>query len=476
LSFCKLEDDTIYDLTLNTVSIKNDNIGPKGVIVFSTNASSIADIFDDSDVDKQIFDSKIILKESAISAKVKCSLWNPKQENVFVICILQEQLNIIVAYIKLEEYSLNYKEKKIKIFSEEYLDAQISKSNFPFLYADKQELDFNDGKSVYELKFKIGLFNEGDSLIITGKTHSINYINLIDDCNIKENKLICKLNKTSFEGNLFTNEDTFSVMSFGEGYGMINYDFVYDIVIKNNINKENINVQIKKLLNGVVNNQGIIAYETDVTKISEVGTKFFDLNFVKKDSTDAKTARCYFKKYQDNKPLGLLCLAEFGSSGDYSLSEIKQEIKLENINLKYNFIIKPVKNEEIINCNSKDRDGGLIYSIFPDILDYTKKDSYKVIFGGGVSYLKGLAIEPNLKDLDCYYDKIYINCTVPKSYFEGQKNGYYYAYQKNHEGGKSPCYETAPIKVILTDDSKSSAEKVNIFRYIFALAITFIML
>jgi hypothetical protein len=60
--------------------------------------------------------------------------------------------------------------------------------------------------------------------------------------------------------------------------------------------------------------------------------------------------------------------------------------------------------------------------------------------------------------------------------FDFQKNGYYYAYQTNHALGKSPCYDAEPIKVVLPDDSKSSAEKLNIYGYIFTLLMAFTLI
>ena len=81
----------------------------------------------------------------------------------------------------------------------------------------------------------------------------------------------------------------------------------------------------------------------------------------------------------------LLCTIESSSgsvnSGNYTLDEIRQEIKLEDISLKYNFIISPVKSDKIINYNSSYfENNGIIYSIVPDTLDFTKKENYKIIF------------------------------------------------------------------------------------------------
>ena len=475
---CKLENEKVYDLILKT-DRETEGTGRKGVIAFLTNSSETVDIFDESDIEKQNFDSKFIIKDDTLKPDVKCSLWKPKEKCIYILCNLQQELAPGEIHLKLEDHILHYKDKMIKIYSEKYFKIVfMPTSSPPFLYADKQKIDLNEEKDAYELKFKIKLFNEGDSLnLIDSTSNKYNFINIRNDCEIKENELICKINKTNFEGYLTSNEEKFEVRSFGESYGTYPHHLVFDIIIKYNINKENIGVKITKLLNGIVNHKTMASYETNVTNISPCATKMFELNFKLDNDTYTEKAKCFFKKYQDDKPLILLCQLNFAKSGNFTLSSTEQETRLEDINLKYNFIINPVENKEKIDYNTDSNIGGIISSIYPNILDFTKKDSYKVVFGGEyISNLKGLVIEPSLKELECTFNTYDIDCTIPKSYFKDQKNGYYYAYQTNHALGKSPCYDAEPIKVVLPDDSKSSAEKLNIYGYIFTLlmAITLI--
>lgn len=298
----------------------------------------------------------------------------------------------------------------------------------------------------------------------------------MNDCSIKEKELICKIDKNTFGGHIFSKQESFDTCSYGNGYIAIGHELIFGIIIKYNPIKEDINVQIKKLLNGIPGAGGIIAYETDVTQISPCLTNYFELDFTLIEDSEKKEFLCFFKKYKDNKPLFLLCEVESKISGNYTLNEIKQEMKLEDISIKYNFIIKPVNIDEKINFRWNLKSSRAYYSIYPNIFDFTKKDIYGVLFIGGNRDIKGLAIEPIFKDLDCKYDDDpHSFCTIPKSYFKDIKNGYYYGYQDNHLGGKSPIYEVEPFKIILPDDSKSIAEKVNIFRYIFAMLIAFIL-
>ena len=287
LIFSKLEEETIYDLILNLYKIELDEINKRGTISFVTNSSRTVEIFDESDIEKQIFDSQIFIKDSTVNAKVKCSLWKPKEESIYILCKLQEDLEEDRKYIKLEEYILNYKEKKIKIFSEDYLKLEIVENfTVPILYADKQILDFNDGKNIYELKFNIILFLEdGDSFSIVDTNIPFqNFINIRDNCTIKGDEFICKIDKNNFEGFLLCKEEIFQILIFSEKYGLILQPLIFDVVIKYNMNKENIYVQIKKLLNNAISKNEIIAYETNVTQIFQSATNIFNLNLISQSS------------------------------------------------------------------------------------------------------------------------------------------------------------------------------------------------
>ena len=73
-------------------------------------------------------------------------------------------------------------------------------------------------------------------------------------------------------------------MIFSEKYGLILQPLIFDVVIKYNMNKENIYVQIKKLLNNAISKNEIIAYETNVTQIFQSATNIFNLNLISQSS------------------------------------------------------------------------------------------------------------------------------------------------------------------------------------------------
>lgn len=156
------------------------------------------------------------------------------------------------------------------------------------LYADKQILDFNDGKNIYELKFNIISFLEdGDSFSIVDTNIPFqNFINIRDNCTIKGDEFICKIDKNNFEGFLLCKEEIFQILIFSEKYGLILQPLIFDVVIKYNMNKENIYVQIKKLINNAISKNEIIAYETNVTQIFQSATNIFNFNLISQSSLE----------------------------------------------------------------------------------------------------------------------------------------------------------------------------------------------
>ena len=120
------------------------------------------------------------------------------------------------------------------------------------------------------------------------------------------------------------------------------------IIIKD-IQKKDISVNIKKLLVDTNEHDVPIAYETDVTDVSNFylfkSRANFQLKFMNEnDKGEKKEAEgsCNFLKY-DNNPLYLVCWVN-GEKTNW-LNEITAVEKVENYHIQYNYKIQPVKNE-----------------------------------------------------------------------------------------------------------------------------------
>ena len=143
----------------------------------------------------------------------------------------------------------------------------------------------------------------------------------------------------------------------------------------------------------------------------------------------------------------LLCKAE--REEILSLKEIKNDIILNNINIKYNFIIKPVNiNEKITVINSYNE--AHIFGIYPYILDFTSKDSFYIdlfVIGDSTNFKFSFN---GKEDLYCEKLKLTQRCIVPKQHFEGKNNGtYYITFYKENINKIYISYLTNPVSVIL---------------------------
>ena len=174
---------------------------------------------------------------------------------------------------------------------------------------------------------------------------------------------------------------------------------------------------------------------------------------------DVEENYCSFRKYED-APLLLICVILNHSTNETYLSEIENEIILDNINIKYNFRIQPLKNTQKIYF----KDAGLFTLTlnYPKILDFTNQDKLNITFYGAYELKNDYpTIRLNLKadNLECAKKNSMLVCIVSKSHFKGQKSGYYYPIHVNPLNEEYIFYNIPPFKVILNDESENNDEK-----------------
>ena len=115
---------------------------------------------------------------------------------------------------KLEEYIMNYKDKKIKIFSSNFLKIRFINKEIPFIYSNTQYINLNEKKDIYELKFKVGSFYNKYLFLD-------DYISL-DNCEVNQNEMTCNIAKKKLESFVYFSgkkEKNYSISfySFEEG-------------------------------------------------------------------------------------------------------------------------------------------------------------------------------------------------------------------------------------------------------------------
>ena len=135
--------------------------------------------------------------------------------------------------------------------------------------------------------------------------------------------------------------------------------------------------------------------------------------------------------------------------GNYSLSEIHNEIKLFDKHRKYNFYIQPVKNNDKITI---DGNGSFQMYLMNETLNFYANDEISLdIIMENLNYTKNITLVLNAtKDLECKdIGKHIKRCVVPRSHFQNKQSGYYYIYHLNHVNKYVKFYEHSPIHITI---------------------------
>lgn len=462
----KLEEE-IYDVVLD-VSYYN-YAGPKCTFALETNASKSEDIFDPDDIEKQIFITKIIDNDNN-AFNINCSFWKSdcgsemtNYKSLVAICNLIDNKTFSsdrFTQFKLEEYIMNYKGKKIKIFSSNFLKIKYIDKEIPFIYSNTQYINLNDEKDIYELKFKVGS--------VYNKNLFLDYLISLDNCEVNQNEMTCYITKIKLESFVSfedRKEKNYTIYFYSFEEGEMHYSqyrtYVSPVTIQyhNKKQKKDIFVEILNLLS----NFPYTVFKTNVTDISNIDTGIFELYFYEIEYGYNQKGYCHFKKV-DNFPLLLICRRD---NREYDVSLLNMtELNLSeyDININYNFILNYNKGEKIewgycSGCNK-------IYTKYPEILDYTVNDDINLTMYSYQCEKGGITLNQDSPDLVCETSpNEVIRCIVPKSHFKGKKSGYYFIYHNGCIKGKDIAYETSPLKVILPeeedDEKKEDSSKMN---------------
>lgn len=453
----KIEEDEVYEINIDITGAFND-VGLMNTLILKTNLSDPENYFDPLDISKQFFDTKFIDKNND-TYNFTCNLWKSvKYSYLTIFCDLIEKPEKYDYNMEMEEYIMNYNNKKIKIFTSDYILIFFTDKKHPFLYSVNQTINLDEEKDVYNLKFNVGAYYD--------KNLFLDKIQL-DDCKVIQKEMTCKISKNKLENiiNPDNNLDNFNLFSFSLEYEE-NYYYVSPIIIKHEkkIIKKDIYVNIIKLLNNDLDRGNYITFETDINNFPIIEkTRDFDLNFT---NVFYENQKCFLKK-NDNSPLLLLCELNDFLGNNITLKEI-DKLNISNIHLKYNFILSYSNKNEYIRTHSWISCTNHISLIYPQTLDFTKKENLNITIYSYQCNNYGLSLNPKSQDLKCSKSSngnVY-NCLIPKNHFDNLKNGFYYLYHDNNyeENYKTINYEVTPFKVIFTDDEEKgdNSEEDNI--------------
>lgn len=174
--------------------------------------------------------------------------------------------------------------------------------------------------------------------------------------------------------------------------GFIEQNLVGRIEVETgDIQKEDIYVGITHLIYNTTSKA--VFYETNVTNLPFIKTSYYEFEITEPPAE----YQCAF--IGGEKKLIMCCFAGYNSEGIYYLGNITKEIKINDISIKYNFLIQPVFNNESFYYNNM-RDH--IYTASPETLDFTIKDSFYMVFGvKNPVKLRNVTLNPDASNLDC---------------------------------------------------------------------------
>ena len=341
-------------------------IGKEGFLYFITNYDDTKkNIFNPEDIEEKTNFTTTITVDKENKYIVNCRLWKPTNEKIRIFCDLEEMLEVGSHNLYFDSANIKYNNYTIHIISlTENIEAYQYNISIPFIYSDKQVINVEDEKEVYELKFKIRKYNN-EVLILYSK--EVDYIAL-DKSRIEGNNLIFTIEKEKLVEILYSNNQSFIINYCSIFTGTISFDSIFGITVKSNYkSKIDIYIGITKLLRNIYSRDEFVVYETNITSIDNIISDIFPFTF------GNEKFGCHFKK-SEKVNLLFLCLG-IKVEGSFSLGEIKKEIRYDNINIKYNLVITPVSNSEIFTIDDHGSYGLLVY---PDKLDFTLKDNLTI--------------------------------------------------------------------------------------------------
>ena len=430
------------DTTVSLYDLVRKYVGKKGLLIFFASSTNE---FEEDMTRSTHFQAKISdTKNVANIFNVKCGFWKLSEESLYVFCDIGTD-------IPAGKYSIDFSE--IQAFKYQNYNVRISNKKFDFekldidvieLYSKNQIINIKEDQDSYEVKFNILQYYQ-EALVLD--TLGLIFMS----CKQNNNELICQLKKDDLLRDIKFSDTNLDVhyIDYREDRGISRLPLVGRInIIYNIVQKTDVFVGITRLLENVAEGESTFTFETNVTNIKKVLTKYDYLHLdIYNEKNQIERTSCSFRKYGDD-PLLIVCIARKSIISDFWLKELKEEIIVDRANIRYNFRVQPFKYEEKIYYSNKEN-GTFIVHILPEILDFTNKQNLYIYYTADrVSYLKGITFNKDKGYLSCEIVQSYLlRCNVPKTQFE--KNGYYITKHTNHLNRISAFYESRPIKVVL---------------------------
>ena len=424
--------------------------GKKGTIVFPGRCH-----FDSNnyfiDTSKKTYFNKEILDIYNKSYNVECGPWFDHDfftPNCYIFCNFNESIpkgNYTISFNDNFTYSNNEANYSIKVY---FFDAfNIEKEDYDIidLYSDIQNINISDNQEIYDLKFKINVYNNERLFYGISNLSPAN-------CKVDNNELLCTINKSILEKKVGILH-IIRLYSLDEDGNTKFFNLVPDIIVNyDNIEKKDIYIELTNLLTDFTSMDSYIVYETNVTDIPNINIFALFLDF---DGVFISLGCSLIKG--ENNPLIVVCtMTDDSWVPDKIWLPITDEEEIFNqSSILYNFRIQPIKKEMIIPF--KNYSYSYIAGIYPETLDFESNESIQIeILTKSPFKIKGLTFNEEKNDLECEDLPNVKICTVKKDHFKGKDSGYFFLKHEGYNNTKKISYEVTPIKVILPKNDKEN--------------------
>ena len=272
----------LYEKETLIILIENlaySTTGKKGTIVFYGNFLNDEEFPLKEDTSKNAYFTKQI--EDIITGEIydiDCGPWFYKNEGedeslIFnIFCIFNETIPKGDYNITFSD-TFNYSDFKFFIYSSN-ITFLITKKDYDIidLYADMQIINMFDNKDIYDLKFKINIYNNEKIFFLISNLVPV-------DCKQSKNELICPIGKNLLEKNL----GLYSIYlaSYTKDNNLIYFDLFPEIKVQYDKNKKkDIYIGITNLLTKFIwAKRNYLVYETNVTDILNIFIEGIHLEF-----------------------------------------------------------------------------------------------------------------------------------------------------------------------------------------------------
>ena len=269
------------ELTLIIGRFKNMDekiIGESGTISFGTEFEDNLNIFNISEMEEKSTFAAKLKNDSNNVFNVSCRLWKPVDGYVRIFCNYDTYLARKSGNIYFNSVNFEYNKQYNITISQVYKNILVVpvKGIVPFLYSDEQEINIEDNIELYEIKFKLGIYNNELLNIFNNHYNQM----MIDDCSKNGKELICYMKKTDLLEMLGENNDYFHIAYIYDYLGYYEFSDVQSIKIfyKDAI-KEDIKVEITNLKETSTNMFHYIMHNTNISSLDNIVSDIFSMNF-----------------------------------------------------------------------------------------------------------------------------------------------------------------------------------------------------